>query len=81
MVISYMQKLKTSILHDRSKGALVALKDSTEFGTVVEIEKKWGHEGAWIMWTHTGRLAWSPIACLDFLCEETDKSVDEHLNA
>jgi hypothetical protein len=78
--ISSMQKLKTSILPDNVLGSLVSLIDSPEFGTVVDLEHQWGHDGAWVLWISTGRMAWSPISCLNFLCEETESSVDEHLN-
>ena len=53
-------------------GSLVQLKEEPLFGVVIGSEKKYDHDGCWVFWTNTGRIAWSPSECLDILNESVE---------
>jgi len=60
------------------EGSLVQLFETDDFGIVVENLFQYGLNGARILWTSKGYVAWTPWFCLDVVSEETESSVDEH---
>ncbi len=59
------------------KGNFVRLNESDYFGVIEEVIEKYGHWGARVMWTSYGEISWTPLVCIELLCEETESSVDE----
>ena len=47
--------------------AVVKELDTDNWGVVVEVCVKFGHEGARVMWTHDGSISWAPFLCLEYV--------------
>ena len=48
-------------------GDVVRLRGDDPWGIVVEICHKWKHDGARVMWTGSGEIAWAPLHCLKLM--------------